>query len=96
MSLDLRIGALVYKVQVVPELQHDEDAEEGNCDPSACLIQVARLKTRRDWLTLFHEALHAISADRGLGLSEHKVRVLEGDIISLLMDNPRLRSGLGL
>jgi len=38
-------------------------------------------------LTIFHECLHAISAQYGLGLSESKVRVLEMSISALFRDN---------
>lgn len=57
-------------------------------------IELKSLSCREDYLTLFHEALHAISFDHGIGLSERDVLALEQAIVCLLMDNEELREGL--
>lgn len=81
--LTLRIGAQDVVVEVVPELQSLGEFTDGR-------IRVRGLSSHGDWLTLFHEALHALSSQYGLGLSEGKVRILEQGLGSLLRDNPDL------
>lgn len=53
-------------------------------------IFVARLESTQDWVTLFHETLHALSDVLHLDLTEEQVRGLEVGIPSLFRDNPGL------
>lgn len=47
------------------------------------------LREDQEPTVIFHEALHAISFQYGLGLSESKVRILEMTVASLFRDNPK-------
>ena len=60
-------------------------------EPESRIEVNARIKGKRAvYETLFHEGIHLIDGEYGIGLSEKKVRVLETTLIDLLRNNPDL------
>jgi len=84
----------------VPVLYEDHsDSEEivlgqFSSVPSPFITIHPGLTGRQRPLTMFHEALHALSSFYGLELDERAVRTLEHGIVGLLRDNPALCRGL--
>lgn len=82
----LTVGSL--KVHI----EHKGDAGEALGSFSASgspTIQLWDQDKNQLFLTLFHEALHAVSWAHGMKLSERDVRCLEQTLPALFRDNPQ-------
>lgn len=86
-DLVITIGAQKFPVVIEPELSVLGETTDSK-------IKVRSLSTPNDWLTVFHECLHALAHIKGMKLSERDVRTLEQDLVVLLRENPVLALGL--
>lgn len=82
----IKVGPITYAIAPITE--------------PGCLGYLNERETRievhrpDDYLTIFHEALHAVDALYGIGLKERQVRALEATIVPLLKDNPDFAKAL--
>jgi hypothetical protein len=90
----VKIGPIVYKVKVVPNLK-DTDGKHmyGSIDyaKNELTLNLHEVQTMNQ--TLFHEVLHGILHNAGItDISESVLDVLATGIYALLKDNPKLRN----
>lgn len=89
----IKIGPHTYAVAVV-DCVPDEDETLAQIDTNALLIQVIRKCPSASVVAgnIFHECLHGIWHERGLGKRPDEERVVlqfEGGMIQLFQDNPK-------
>jgi hypothetical protein len=88
----LKIGSQHYRIFVSPE---DHPLLEGNycgrLDEAGLELHVLdKSATESKWVTLWHEVLHGIIAQRNVDLDEGELDALAHGIYEFLDDNPLL------
>jgi len=88
----VKIGGIVYQVQLVPDLADGKQKLDGHIQYRPCLIQIeAQLAEQMQMLTLWHEILHAMLTQAGQKqLPEPVIEALTYGIFQALRDNPKL------
>jgi hypothetical protein len=68
-----------------------EDAPFGVMSRSISAILINNIQnTEAQWVTLWHEVIHAIAFDRQIDLSEEVVESVAQSIVQIIVDNPAL------
>ena len=87
----VKVGPIEIDVFDVATNKHDGTDYYGYIKHSESTILLdASMKPSRRRATLFHEALHAVSNEYAIGLSEDQVKKLETGLLILFNDNPDL------
>ena len=89
----IKIGPHTYTVAIVEHVTGDDEAL-AQIDTSALLIEIIRRCPSASIVAgnAFHECLHGIWHERGLGKRPDEERVVlqfEGGVIQLFQDNPK-------
>ncbi len=87
----VHVGGLTYSLEFPDELEGDNSM--GRCDPRTQTIQIlGTLPDDGRKQTVIHEILHAIWAAYGVqkGGEERMAYQLEGPLLMLIRDNPKL------
>lgn len=99
----IRVGPVDYDVQTLDNLHDDDGFLDGRIRHSDAVIQLsASLAAPARLVTLWHEAVHAISCQGGFNeqpwFAEHAEQlttVLSYGIVQVLRDNPEMRGASG-
>ena len=96
--MTLRVGPDEYEVYEHPEPGSLPQGPGGNllgyCShPEAEIVVKSSQRARRKRASLFHEVLHAVDWEYGIGLSEKQTRKLETGLLNVIDDNPDLLGG---
>lgn len=84
----IRVGVIPYDVDLNNTVELDGVPHFGKIDFRNHTISIwSGLPPQRQFVTLLHEALHAIEADRNLELEEHEVDALAKGLSAFLVDN---------
>ena len=89
----VKVGGVVYRVEQVQGLHHDDEKLSGSIRYNECVIRVeAGDDVQARTQTVWHEALHAIFHQAGRALEDHTVfDLMAYGVIQLLADNALLR-----
>lgn len=89
----VKVGGILYAVEQVHGLHHDEDKLSGSIGYNECVIRVeATDDVQAKSQTVWHEALHAIFHQAGREVKDHTVfDLLAYGVMQLLADNGALR-----
>lgn len=90
----IKIGGVVYGVEEVIGLHHDDEKLSGSIRYNECVIRVeAADNIQAKWQTVWHEALHAIFHQAGREVEDHTLLdLLAYGVMQVLFDNVWLRS----
>lgn len=88
----VRIGPLVFSVEIVDRLQDNEQKSlDGHITYGDCTIRInSRLCPQMRHQVLWHEVIHGILSVSGLELEEEKVDILAYGLMRFRQDNPEL------
>ena len=88
----LRLGTIQVPIKLHERLELGDLGQfHGAPRPT---IHLAKQDSHVAGITIFHELLHCISDQYGVGLSERQVRVLEQTLTGAMRDNPEFFRGL--
>ena len=91
---EVKIGPVTVPLKIGPKACSSTGLHgEATTDPNP-EIRLASLETHWDYIVMFHECIHLISDFYELNFPEDTFRTLDQAITQLLMDNPRLVSGM--
>ena len=90
----VKICAHWHSVEVRKTLKHKGEAATGHIDHSTNKIRLSSRPSRSILTeTLWHEILHSIAEQMGIGIEEGTVQALAIGVFQVLCDNPEMRRG---
>lgn len=92
MNIDtVKIGGICYQVEEVKGLKNETNELNGEIDYNECKIRLSagQLPQFRR-VAIWHEVLHGIAFQAGLGLEEHQIIAISYGVAQVIADNPAL------
>ena len=93
----VKVGAIVYDIAIVDQIETEEDSEYecgGICREGEALIEIARNQPQLMERVFLHEVAHAILANFGyIDHDEQKLDMFAAAVHALIVDNPGIFTG---